>query len=137
MNVRPGLFDGPPEPPRRVLRSLPRPAVYVTLGSVAVFSTPDLLAGIAAALAPHVASVVVTTGPNPVESLRRLPGNVQASPTRLRLHEDDREPAAIAAAARELLTDVRFGDAARELRAQVELLPEPPDVLATLEEAYG
>lgn len=75
LNVRPSTFDGPAQPPPPEFATLPRPAVYLTLGTVDVFSTPALLRHILAALAPHVGSVVVTTGPNTVESLGELPGN--------------------------------------------------------------
>jgi UDP:flavonoid glycosyltransferase YjiC (YdhE family) len=79
MTVRPGTFDGPPEPPPAWLEGMPRPAAYVTQGTVSVFSTPDLLRRIALALAPQFLSVVVTTGPNAVESLGDLPPNVMAT----------------------------------------------------------
>lgn len=191
VNVRPGLFDGPPEPIPEVLRGLPRPAAYVTLGTVTVFSTPGQLARIAAALAPHVASVVVTTGPNPVDSLSDLPRNVhsfaylpqssvlpavdllvshggaggtigalcaglphlvlpghgasqissaeavQRLGIGLRLNEGDRDPALIATTARQLITDPRFAAAARELRAQVEVLPGPREVVTMLDARYA
>lgn len=78
VTVRPGTFDGPSSSPPDFLRDLPRPAVYVTLGTVAVFSTPALLARIVSAMAPRFASVIVTTGPNPIESLGHQPGNVHA-----------------------------------------------------------
>jgi UDP:flavonoid glycosyltransferase YjiC (YdhE family) len=78
--VRPGIFDGPASPPPAWLAELPRPAAYVTRGTVAVFSTPDLLRHTALALAPLFSSVVVTTGPNPVASLGALPANVLAVP---------------------------------------------------------
>jgi UDP:flavonoid glycosyltransferase YjiC (YdhE family) len=78
VTVRPGTFDGPPEPPPPWLDRMPRPAAYVTQGTVAEFSVPDLLRRIAFALAAQFASVVVTTGPNPVESLGDLPPNVRA-----------------------------------------------------------
>ena len=74
--VQPGLYDGPPTDPPDFLRDLPRPSAYVTLGTVAVFSTPALLRSIAEALSPVVASVVLTTGPNPAETVGQLPGNV-------------------------------------------------------------
>ena len=71
--VRPSLFDGPPSPPPAFLTDLPRPAVYVTLGTVAVFSEPGLLSRISTALSARFASVLVTTGPNPVSALYRSP----------------------------------------------------------------
>ena len=60
------------------LEALPRPAVYLTLGTVPVFSTPGRLRECIDGLAPLVASLVVTTGPNPVDSLGRLPQQVRA-----------------------------------------------------------
>lgn len=80
VGVQPGLFDGPPTEPPQFLVDLPRPAVYVTLGTVAVFSTPELLQRIATALAPVVASVVLTTGPNSLDAVGTLPDNVYAVP---------------------------------------------------------
>jgi UDP:flavonoid glycosyltransferase YjiC (YdhE family) len=76
VKVRPGQFDGPPAEPPALLADLGRPGAYVTLGTVSVFSTPRLLGRIASALAPLFASVVVTTGPNSVDSLGDLPPNV-------------------------------------------------------------
>ena len=61
--VQPVPFDGPDTPVPGWLLELPRPAVYVTFGTVPVFSTPQLLRLAVEALAP-LASVVVTTGPN-------------------------------------------------------------------------
>ncbi len=60
------------------LDTLGRPAAYLTLGTVPVFSTPDRLRACIEALAPVVASLVVTTGPNPVETLGTLPAHVHA-----------------------------------------------------------
>ncbi len=51
VSIRPGTFDGPPATPPAFLLDLPRPAAYLTLGTVPVFSTPALLAKIAHALA--------------------------------------------------------------------------------------
>jgi UDP:flavonoid glycosyltransferase YjiC (YdhE family) len=78
--IRPSLFDGPPAEPPHFLAELPRPAAYVTLGTVAVFSTPELLRRIATALSPVVASVVLTTGPNSLDDVGSLPANVYALP---------------------------------------------------------
>lgn len=64
MPLRPVPFDGPPAPAPGWLTDLPRPAVYVTFGTVPVFSTPELLRLGVEALEP-LAAVVVTTGPNP------------------------------------------------------------------------
>lgn len=62
------------------LDALPHPAAYLTLGTVPVFSTPDRLRACIDALAPVVAALVVTTGPNPVETLGVLPRHVHAVP---------------------------------------------------------
>lgn len=78
--VRPGLFDGPPAEPPQFLVDLQRPAAYLTLGTVSVFSTPELLQRIATALSPVVASVVLTTGPNSLDAVGTLPSNVAAVP---------------------------------------------------------
>jgi UDP:flavonoid glycosyltransferase YjiC (YdhE family) len=81
VRVRPVPFDGAGTGrPPAWLAALPRPAVYVTLGTVAVFSTPALLRTVVDAVSPLAAAVVVTTGPNPVGSLGRLPQNVHAEP---------------------------------------------------------
>ena len=76
VNVRPVLFDGPPSTPPIWLSRLDRPAAYVTMGTVPLFSRPDLLRKLVGAVAPLFDSVVATSGPNPTESLSRLPGNV-------------------------------------------------------------
>jgi len=76
--VGPALFDGPPAPAPDWLADLPRPAAYLTLGTVDVFSTPAMLAHAASALSLGFASVVVSTGPNPVSSLGLLPPHVRA-----------------------------------------------------------
>jgi UDP:flavonoid glycosyltransferase YjiC (YdhE family) len=78
--VRPVPFDGPPVDGPAWLAELPRPAAYVTLGTVPVFSTPKRLRLIVDAIAPVVAAVVVTTGPNPVEELGDLAPNVWPAP---------------------------------------------------------
>lgn len=76
--VRPVPFDGPPVDRPAWLDDLPRPAAYVTLGTVPVFSTAERLRVIVEAVAPLVAAVVVTTGPNPVEALGDAAPNVWA-----------------------------------------------------------
>ncbi len=77
--VRPVPFDGPPVDGPAWLADLPRPAAYVTLGTVPVFSTPERLQLIVGAIAPLVAAVVVTTGPNPIDALGDLAPNVRAT----------------------------------------------------------
>ncbi len=187
--VRPGLFDGPLAPRPEFLHDLARPAAYVTLGTVAVFSTPELLDRIAAALAPQFASVIVTSGPNPIEALGPQPANVHVVPyvaqsvvlanvdlvvshagaggtvgalahglahlmlpgrgqsqitlaeavhragAGLRLADSERGPADIARAALRLSSESRFANAARAIRAQLDELPGPREVLAMLEPA--
>ena len=76
--VRPMLFDGPRAAPPEWLATLPRPTAYVTLGTVPKFSTPGLLRTIIDGLDPVVASIVVTTGPNPVAELGDLGVSVHA-----------------------------------------------------------
>lgn len=68
--TRPGLFDGPTAPAPPWLADLPRPAAYVTLGTVAAFSRPDVLRSIVEAAEPLVAAIVVTTGPNPADTVQ-------------------------------------------------------------------
>ena len=62
--VRPEPFDGPQAPPPPWLDDLPRPAIYVTFGTVPVMSTPEILRLAVEAVEP-LGAVVVTTGPNP------------------------------------------------------------------------
>jgi UDP:flavonoid glycosyltransferase YjiC (YdhE family) len=77
MGMQPSLFDGPAVTIPAALSDLPRPAVYVTLGTVPDFSTVATLDRTAAALSSHFASVIVTTGPNAPDSLAgRHPSNV-------------------------------------------------------------
>ena len=63
--ARPVIFDGPPTPPPSWLAKLSRPAAYVTFGTVPVFSRPEVLRSAVEAIEPLVAAVVLTTGPNP------------------------------------------------------------------------
>jgi len=65
--VHPVGFDGPPESPPAWLETLPRPAVYVTLGTVPASSRPELLQRLVDAATDVAASIVVSTGPNPVD----------------------------------------------------------------------
>jgi UDP:flavonoid glycosyltransferase YjiC (YdhE family) len=67
--VHPSGFDGPPEPAPAWLAALPRPAVYVTLGTEPAFSRPDLLQQLVDAAAAVAAGVVVTTGPHPSDTV--------------------------------------------------------------------
>lgn len=64
-SVRPVLFDGPPAPVPSWLEALPRPAAYVTFGTVSIFSRPEIIQRAVEAIELLVAAVVVTTGPNP------------------------------------------------------------------------
>lgn len=77
--VRAVLCDGPSRPPPAWLATLAHPAAYLTLGTVPVFSTPQLLGALVAAVSPLLAGLVVTTGPNPVAALGPLPAHVQAA----------------------------------------------------------
>ena len=65
--VQPSAFDGPAEPAPDWLAQLPRPAVYVTLGTVTTFCRPERLQLLADAAAQAAAAVVVATGPHPVD----------------------------------------------------------------------
>lgn len=67
--ARPVPFDGPPSPAPPWLAGLPRPAAYVTFGTVGVFSRPETIRAAVEAVAPLVAAVVVTTGPNPPDTI--------------------------------------------------------------------
>lgn len=69
-SVRPVLFDGPPAPVAPWLEALPRPAAYVTFGTVSAFSRPEVIQAAVEAIEPLVAAVVVTTGPNPANLVR-------------------------------------------------------------------
>ncbi len=181
--VRPLAFDGPPQAMPAWLARVERPAAYVTLGADPAFSRRELLRRLATAVAPLVASVVLTTGPHDPRSLGELPGNVRARSylpqslvlpnvalvvshggagglvgslthalphlvvpahdprqqdvasvtagigTGLRLPADEVTPDAVAAAVTELLTDLQFELAASKVRAQLEGLPGPEQVL--------
>ena len=65
VSVHPSGFDGPPERAPEWLAALPRPAVYVTLGTEPAFSRPELLQRLVDAAAAVAPGVVVTTGPHP------------------------------------------------------------------------
>ena len=78
ITVRPVSFTLPPLAGTPLLVDVPRPAAYLTLGTVPVFSTPERLRHLINAVSPAVATLIVTTGPNPVASLGRLPSNVLA-----------------------------------------------------------
>lgn len=67
--VRPVGFDGPPADPPPWLAGLARPAAYLTLGTVAAFSTVEVLQRGVDALRDVVPGLVVTTGPNPANAL--------------------------------------------------------------------
>ncbi|WP_029430194.1 nucleotide disphospho-sugar-binding domain-containing protein [Blastococcus sp. URHD0036] len=77
--VHPTGFDGPPEPVHGWLESLPRPAAYLTLGTVPRFCRPDLLQRLVDAVAAVVPGVVVTTGPHPPDVLRTSSPDVHAA----------------------------------------------------------
>jgi UDP:flavonoid glycosyltransferase YjiC (YdhE family) len=75
--VRPTGFDGPVPRPAW-LASLPRPAVYVTLGTEPSFSRPELLQRLVDAAAAAVPGVVVSTGPHLPEVVRSPHSGVHA-----------------------------------------------------------
>ncbi len=181
--VRSVLFDGPRTDPPEWLASLPRPAAYVTLGTIPAFSTSGLLRTILDGLDPVVASIVVTTGPNPVSDLgelRECVYAVQYLPQTLvlrhvdlmvsqagaggflgalmyglphlalpqmaqsqisvagqihelgigrRLGPTEQTSALIEATARELLSDDSYARRAREVAAELALLPSPAEAL--------
>ena len=76
VSVRPVLFDGPPAPAPPWLEALPRPAAYVTFGTVPAFSRPEVIRAAVEAIEPLVAAVVVTTGPNPGDAIPFASPNV-------------------------------------------------------------
>lgn len=67
--ARPVVFDGPPAPAPPWLATLPRPAAYVSFGTVDAFSRPEILRSTVEAIEPLVEAVVVTTGPNPPDTV--------------------------------------------------------------------
>ena len=77
LRVRPVLFDGPPSAVADDLGELPRPFVYVTLGTVPAFARAETLTKAADAASRHAASVLVTTGPVAPPELGPLPANVR------------------------------------------------------------
>ncbi len=77
--VRAIPFDGPAAQPDIDVAALPRPLAYVTLGTVEVFSRPDVLRRVVDAVAPAMASVVATTGPNDPAALDNAPAGVHAT----------------------------------------------------------
>jgi len=70
VRARPVPFDGPPASAPPWLATLPRPSAYVTFGTVPAFSRPEMLRSVIEAIEPLVAAVVVTTGPNPPDTVR-------------------------------------------------------------------
>lgn len=76
--VHPSGFDGPQQAAPAWLASLPRPAVYVTLGTVPAFSQPELLQRLVDAASEVAAGVVVSTGPNPADVIQSPHDGVHA-----------------------------------------------------------
>jgi len=75
--VRPVPFDGPTDTGDD-LDDLERPVAYLGFGTVIDFARPERLIDVATALASEVSSVLVTTGPAPVDAIDgRVPGNVR------------------------------------------------------------
>jgi UDP:flavonoid glycosyltransferase YjiC (YdhE family) len=68
--VRPVGFDGPVRAPPSWVDRLARPCAYLTFGTVGAFSRVEVLQRCASAVAPEVAALVVTTGPNAASALR-------------------------------------------------------------------
>jgi UDP:flavonoid glycosyltransferase YjiC (YdhE family) len=76
MTVRPEPFDGPGFSLPSRLHHLPRPAAYLTFGTVSEFARPDRLAAAADATAHEVATVLVTSGPNAPADITATRSNV-------------------------------------------------------------
>ncbi|MDQ1662045.1 MAG: hypothetical protein QOJ68_2025 [Blastococcus sp.] len=76
MTVRPEPFDGPGFSLPSRLDHLPRPAAYLTFGTVSEFARPDRLAAAADATAHEVATVLVTSGPNAPADITATRSNV-------------------------------------------------------------
>jgi UDP:flavonoid glycosyltransferase YjiC (YdhE family) len=74
--VRPVSFDGPPGAPPSWRGSLPRPAAYVTFGTVAAFARVEVFQATIEAMVGVVPGLVVTTGPNPAGAVTAPPGVV-------------------------------------------------------------
>lgn len=75
--VRPVAFDGPSSAKVDDLGDLPRPFVYVTLGTVPSFARAETLTRTAEAASRHAASVLVTSGPVAPPELGPMPANVR------------------------------------------------------------
>lgn len=79
VTVRPVAFDGPTSTVPPWLANLPRPAAYVTLGTVPIFSRPEVLRAAVEAVEALVAAVVVTTGPNPPDVVAGMSPHVHGA----------------------------------------------------------
>lgn len=75
--IRPSAFDGPVEPAPDWLARLPRPAVYVTLGTVTTFCLPERLQVLADAATQAGAAVIVATGPHPTDVVAPVADSVR------------------------------------------------------------
>jgi UDP:flavonoid glycosyltransferase YjiC (YdhE family) len=73
--IRPVSFDGPSGEPPAWLMNIRRPAAYVTFGTVPHNAQVVVIQEVMDAVAKRVASVVVTSGPNPVDAFS-VPDNV-------------------------------------------------------------
>jgi UDP:flavonoid glycosyltransferase YjiC (YdhE family) len=65
-SIRPVAFDGPASGPPERLAAIERPTAYVSFGTIPVFARAEVIARAVDAARTVVASVVVTTGPNPI-----------------------------------------------------------------------
>lgn len=74
VNVRPGLFDGPPIDPPPWLEGLTRPVVFVTVGTVSLFARPEVLDGMVEAVRSVAGTVVAATGPLAPTAVSPRPG---------------------------------------------------------------
>jgi UDP:flavonoid glycosyltransferase YjiC (YdhE family) len=71
--MRPTLFDGPPTTPPRWLDDVVSPVVFVTLGTVPIYSRPEILRLIVESVATEAGTVVAATGPHPESVMRPHP----------------------------------------------------------------
>lgn len=76
--VHPSGFDGPAQTVPAWLEALPRPAVYVTLGTEPAFSKPELLQRLVDGASAVAAGLVVSTGPHPPDVIQRPHDGVHA-----------------------------------------------------------
>jgi UDP:flavonoid glycosyltransferase YjiC (YdhE family) len=68
--IRPVAFDGPASDPPEQLGACERPTAYVSFGTIPFFARPEVIVRAVDAARAVVASVVVTTGPNPTSIVK-------------------------------------------------------------------